>query len=43
MIAYAIQLVQQKLAEIQATINGAMQPVTAPTPATPVTRGMGAS
>ena len=40
MIAYAIQLVQQRLAEIQAAINGAMQPVTA---TTPVTGGMGAS
>jgi methionyl-tRNA synthetase len=37
MIAYAIQLVQQRLAEIQATINGAIQPMTvAPqAPATP--------
>ncbi len=43
MIAYAIQLVQQRLAEIQAAINGVMQPVTAPTPATPVTGGMGAT
>jgi phage-related tail protein len=36
-IAYAIQLVQQKLAEIQATINGATRPTTvAPqAPATP--------
>jgi len=40
MIAYAIQLVQQRLAEIQATINGVMQPVTA---TTPVTGGMGAT
>jgi len=40
MIAYAIQLVQQRLAEIQAAINGAMQPVTA---TTPVTGGMGAT
>jgi len=40
MIAYAIQLVQQRLAEIQAAINGAMQPVTAQTP---VTGGMGAT
>jgi prefoldin subunit 5 len=43
MIAYAIQLVQQRLAEIQAAINGVMQPVTAPTPAMPVTGGMGAT
>jgi tetratricopeptide (TPR) repeat protein len=34
MIAYAIQLVQRRLAEIQAAINGAMQPVPAQTPAT---------
>ena len=48
MIAYAIQLVQQRLAEIQAAINGAMQPVpapqpTAPTMAMPVTGGVGAT
>jgi methionyl-tRNA synthetase len=43
MIAYAIQLVQQRLAEIQAAINGAMQSVPAPTPVTPVMGGMGAS
>ncbi len=43
MIAYAIQLVQRRLAEIQAAINGAMQPVPAPTPAAPVMGGMGAS
>jgi tetratricopeptide (TPR) repeat protein len=36
MIAYALQLVQQRLAEIQATINGAMQPTTV-TPQAPVT------
>jgi methionyl-tRNA synthetase len=41
MIAYAIQLIQQRLAEIQAAINGAMQPVPAPTPAT--LGGMGAT
>jgi len=41
MIAYAIQLVQQRLAEIQAAINGAMQPV--PTPAAPVMGGVGAT
>jgi len=37
MIAYAIQLVQQRLAEIQAAINGAMQPTTvrSQAPATP--------
>ena len=35
-IAYAIQLVQQKLAEIQATINGAIQPMTV-TPQAPAT------
>ena len=40
MIAYAIQLVQQRLAEVQAAINGAMQPVPAQTP---VTGGMGAT
>jgi len=43
MIAYAIQLVQQRLAEVQAAINGVMQPVPAQTPATPVTGGMGAT
>jgi len=46
-IAYAIQLVQQRLAEIQAAINGATQPVTAPAPApaplAPAMGGMGAT
>ena len=43
MIAYAIQLVQQRLAEIQAAINGAMQPAPAQTPAAPVMGGVGAA
>ena len=43
MVAYAIQLIQQRLAEIQAAINGAMQPVPAQTPATPAMGGMGAT
>ena len=43
MVAYAIQLVQQRLAEIQAAINGAMQPVPAQTPAAPVMGGVGAA
>jgi len=43
MVAYAIQLVQRRLAEIQAAINGAMQPVPAQTPATPVMGGVGAA
>jgi methionyl-tRNA synthetase len=45
MIAYAIQLVQRRLAEIQSAINGVAQPTAvtpAPTPQTPLTGGMGA-
>jgi hypothetical protein len=41
MVVFAIQLVQQKLAEIQAAIAGATQPVLAQQPTATAMRGMG--